>query len=50
MKRPFKIKSPSGKTIEVTAETIYEACEIARRKETWAYSNAEYLKLNKGKK
>lgn len=50
MKRPYKIKSPSGKTIEVTAETIYEACEIAKIRELSRYTNAQYLKLNKGKK
>lgn len=50
MKRPYKIKSPSGKTLEVTAESIYDACEKAKIRELSKYSNAQYLKLNKGKR
>lgn len=45
--RPYKIKSPSGKTIEVYALSIYHAVELAKTKEGGKYSNAQYLKLNK---
>jgi hypothetical protein len=43
----FKIKSPSGKTIQILAETIYHACQLAVQNENYQFTNVEYLKLNK---
>jgi hypothetical protein len=43
----FKIKSPSGKELIVTAESIFHACQKAVEIESYKFSNVEYLKLNK---
>jgi len=43
----YKIKSPSGITLQVLADSIFHACQIAVEKEGYKCSNVEYLKLNK---
>lgn len=48
--KQYEIKSPSGKIISIYAETIYHACDKAVYEENFKYKNADYLKLNKGKK
>jgi len=45
--RKFKIKSPLGKELIVTAENIFHACQKAVEIENYKFSNVEYLKLNK---
>lgn len=45
--KQFKIKSPSGKTLLIIAETIYHACQLAVQNENYKFSNTQYLKLNK---
>lgn len=43
----FKIKSPSGKTFSVLADSIYHAVSKVVNIEGWKYSNIDYLNLNK---
>lgn len=43
----YEIKSPSGVTLKVYAESIFHACQIALQNEGYKFSNVEYLKLNK---
>jgi hypothetical protein len=43
----FKIKSPSGVTLTIYAESIFHACQIAVQNEGYKFTNVEYLKLNK---
>lgn len=42
----FKIKSPSGKTFSVLADSIYHAVSKVVSMEDWKYSNIDYLKIN----
>lgn len=43
----FKIKSPSGKTFSVLADSIYHAVSKVVNIEGWKYSNIDYLNINK---
>ena len=43
----YNIKSPSGKTFKLNADSIYHAVQIAVELESYKYSNIEYLKINK---
>jgi len=43
----FKIKSPSGKSFTIIAESIYHAVSKVVGIEEGKYSNIDYLKLNK---
>ncbi|RTK92558.1 MAG: hypothetical protein EKK61_03930 [Rickettsiales bacterium] len=46
--KPYRVKSPSGKVFTVIAETLYHAISIVcEEKESFTYSNIEYIKLNK---
>jgi hypothetical protein len=45
--KSYKIKSPSGRFFTVLAETIFEAVERVCIKESYKYSNAQYLKINR---
>lgn len=46
--KPYRVKSPSGKVFTIIAETLYHAISIVcGEKESFTYSNIEYIKLNK---
>lgn len=48
--KPYRVKSPSGRVFTVIAETLYHAISIVcGEKESFTYSNTEYIKLNKNK-
>jgi hypothetical protein len=46
----YIIKSPSGKTFTVVADSIYHAVSKVVNIEGWKYSNIDYLKINICKK
>lgn len=43
----YKIKSPSGIILQILADSIFHACQIAVENEGYIYTNSQYLKLNK---
>jgi hypothetical protein len=46
----YKIKSPSGKTHTVQAESIYHAIQLTIQLDGGLFTTSEYFKLNKIKK
>jgi hypothetical protein len=45
--KTYRIKSPSGKTITVFAESFYHAINMVMGQEGYIYQSLEYFKLNK---
>ena len=43
----YKIKSPSGKTLNIFATTIYHAIDKALCNESYSYQRQQYFELNK---
>jgi hypothetical protein len=42
----YKIISPSGQTLYVSAHSYYHAIQLAVIMEDWQFTNADYFKLN----
>jgi len=42
----FMIKSPSGKTEAIYAESFYHAIELCMRKDYYAYDRSKYFDIN----
>ena len=45
--KTYRIKSPSGKTIPIFAESLYHAINLVMGQEGYIYPSLKYFKLNK---